>query len=375
MIQTIFIYNLILIASTFFVYCSEKTKYDLDRRFLLFCGFIVVSFPAAIRYNIAYDYESYVEIYDTKALEISIELGWKWLINFLSFLDFPAQSLFVASSILTYGILFLSYPKKYGYLVNFTYIVLIYLQSYSFVRSSLALSFVLFIVFKLSSRYSLTVVLLLLAIVGTVVHKSAFLYIPVFIFGRLLTLDFLSRIKYLLIVSVVPCFLFRFEILDFFLSLPIVDWLGYRGYLSDPHFLQRVELGSGLGFLIKLYALILPLFFIENNKISTSASNYMYAILIAGIVSLILSVTIMIFDRVYLAFILCYPITIYMIFTNFNFKKALLLIFPFLLFVLFFFELSIVKQTSDKCDSLRASPYVSIFNKFDDKSLSTFYCE
>lgn len=75
MIKTLLIYNFVLIASTFFVYISERVKYDFDRRFFLFCGFIVVVFPAAIRFNIAYDYESYVAIYESNALGSHIEIG------------------------------------------------------------------------------------------------------------------------------------------------------------------------------------------------------------------------------------------------------------------------------------------------------------
>lgn len=52
MIKTLVIYNFVLIASTFFVYIGERVKYDFDRRFFLFFGFIVVALPAAVRFNI-----------------------------------------------------------------------------------------------------------------------------------------------------------------------------------------------------------------------------------------------------------------------------------------------------------------------------------
>lgn len=293
----------------------------------------------------------------------------------MNFLDLPAQAFFIVSSILIYGLLFLSYPKKYGYIINLSYIALIYLQSYSLVRSSLILSCVLFIIFKISSKYSLTVIVILLAILGFTIHKTAFFYIPVFLLSKFLTLNVLLKIRYILIALVIPCFLFRYQILDFFFSLPAIDWLGYRGYLSNSHFLQKVELGTGLGFFVKLYLLVLPLLLIRQNKIPNNVFSYLNEILIVGVIALVLSVTIMIFDRVYLALIICYPIAIYMVFTSLSYQKALILVFPFLLFLLFFFELSITKQTTDKCDSLRVSPYISIFNKLDDKSLSTFYCD
>lgn len=139
-----------------------------------------------------YDYESYVAIYESNALGSHIEIGWKWLINFLNFLDLPAQdfySFFYSHLWPT----FLKLAKKYGYIINLSYIALIYLQSYSLVRSSFLLSCVLFIIFKISSKYSLTVIVILLAILGFTIHKTAFFYIPVFLLSKFLTLNVILK--------------------------------------------------------------------------------------------------------------------------------------------------------------------------------------
>ena len=70
--------------------------------------------------------------------------------------------------------------------------------------------------------------------------------------------------------------------------------------MSNSHFLQKVELGTGLGFFVKLYLLVLPLLLIRQNKIPNNLFCYLNGIFIVGVMALVLSVTIMIFDRVYL---------------------------------------------------------------------------
>lgn len=372
MFLTYGLYNFILIASTVFIYYSEKCRLSEDRRLLVFVAFVIVTLPAAVRYNIAYDYSSYVQIYNELGSSGNVEGFWVFFISVLNNFKLSSDSFFIFSSILIYGVFYFSLPKKYGYIINFIYILFFYFQSYSLIRSFLVTSYIFIICFSYMREPKIISHLVVLLVMSIFVHKSAIVFLALFLISIFIPINFWLRLRWISLILAVLLFIYRYEFIEFITNLPLLSWIGYDGYMLDPHFLTKVELGTGIGFLCKLLILFSPLFITQSLLLNNQKYSFCVVLLLFGVVSLILSVSYQIFDRLYLLSLIAYPIAVYLILLS---SSKTWIVLPFLLFGVIFFELSITKQLSSECESLRISPYVSIFNKDADRSLPISMCQ
>ncbi|HHH3377418.1 EpsG family protein [Morganella morganii] len=376
MFESLVLYNFIFLASSFLLYYSEKLKHRFDRIILTFISWLIIVAPAAIRYNIGVDYRGYVSIYNDIVTngESYVEPGFKLIITLASFLFNAPEGLFLISSILIYTVLFLSYPKKNSYVINYVFVGMFYLLSYSIIRSYIVLSFTMLGIMILikNRRYSVFIYFILISLAMTF-HKSAAILLIIPFFNNSLIINFFKRFSYIILFSLVIIFIFRFELTNLIIKSPVIKALGYEHYLNIPQFMRVVEIGTGLGVLFKMVLLLLPIFF---SKKIISLNKDLFIVIIScflAFISLCLGLTYFIFDRIQYLFIFAYILSPYALLTLIqvgNLKFIIkLIIFVIFLCIFMLFQKDIIANQSTFCFGYRVSPYVSIFNKTSDMSL------
>lgn len=371
---TLILYNFILFGSTFLIYCSEKCHFSFDRKILVFLAFLLVAAPAALRYNIGYDYQSYVQIYYSNLAETHIEIGFKYLILFLNYIGLPSESFFIITSIVIYGVFYLSLPARYGYLVNYLFIATWYFESLSVIRNSMAIVFVIYSLFDLYYKNNVVKYIIFILFTSVLFHKSAALFLVIVILkSSYIQLCIFEKSK-LLILLLIFCFIWRWQIIDIIINLPIIDWLGYRSYVNHEIYFKLTEFNSGLGVYGALFLLLSPLFFAKKLLKQIPNNIVFISVILCALISLILSTTYFIFSRIYLSFTIAFIFSGYLFATS-TLKYKLIFLLLIIIFATALFEKNIFTSNTSKCDNIRASPYVSIFNKADDQSSSIDMCQ
>lgn len=372
MFETIIFYNLILILSTFFVFCSEKVVGKYNRTIFLALSFLAIFLPAAIRYNIGSDYWSYVELYNAVGSgdPVPIELGTFGLMYILNYLELSVEWFFVITSFIIYFIYFLSLPEKGAAIYHFAYMVTSYLVTYNLIRSALAFSFILLFIklFLMKKNFYFLVIVFFAAFIF---HKSsvllivllAFIYFNISrifngFFGKILGIGFL-----------IFCFLKIDYLILKIVELNILDIFGYGHYVETGYF-QEVEMSTGLGFLLNISILFIPILIHNNIKNKMLYDKLVVNSSLLLLLASIAMASIGIFSRLQRFFIFGFIFSAhYMFFIEKKLLKSMAIIF-LVFWGILFFEISIIKSKSDVCGGSRVSPYVSIFNKYDDKSWS-----
>lgn len=374
MVMTLLLYNFILFGSTTCIFISEKCPRIFDKNIMRFAAFLIITIPAALRFNVGYDYPSYVQIFEKYSAGItpSIELFWLYLLNILTSMGLPSSSFFVVSAILIYGILILSYPKKYGYIINYMYITFFYFQSFTVVRSALALSLIIYALFHLINNkrfFSFTIIIIA---TGFLIHKSAYLFliIPIVCFAQ----KHIKLVYNKIVILILIAFLFTFglDIINYLIHSPIASWLGYNNYAKLSVFTRPAEINSGLGILLKLS--LLSLLFLIPYKHIQDERSLLYFLGLVTIGTFILSLKMFIFSRLHMLFIMGYFFVPYLLLLTTNRYRYLLILY-IALSSLLLFEHAIITQNTDRCVSIRVSPYISIFNKEEDQGIPWSVCE
>lgn len=371
MLETFLIYNLILFLSTICIFLAEKTKNNYLKFFLISVSFLIIFLPAAFRYNIGQDYWSYVNIYNAvgRGEDVSIEFGTKLIMEVLNYNNINVEFFFFFTSFLIYFVYFLSLPKNGAAIYHCVYMMTYYFVTYNLIRSAIAFSFILLLLKCLIERRS-GLIAFFVFICALSFHKSSVLILLVLPF---LFLDLKGIFKYFyvkisLVIFLLILFFFRFAVVDFVVDLGLLDILNYDDYFNSPYFF-KVEFNTGVVFFVNFFILLLPVIFLSKSL----SKNDVFDNLIIGSIVMLLVATIMaaaigIFSRLQRFFqyaILFIPLC-FMFYKNKTLKWSLLLLFLLWYFVLF--ELNIYKLQSDVCSGARISPYVSIFNKEDDRS-------
>lgn len=373
MAGTYLLYNGIVIFSTIFVFFAEKTKHEGLRWLLLAGSFLIIYIPAAIRYNIGSDYWSYESLYNQYLIgdDLYIESGSKLIMFIMSELGLSAHWFFVITSFLIYFVYYLSLPKKGASLYHFTYMLTFYLTSYNLVRSAITFSFILlFLKFFILRKNNL--ILFLVFMCAFAFHKSAILILfifPFLYFRTILLLEsVLFRVSFILCIGVL--FLSRSTVVEGLLKYGILEFFGYGHYVGSAYF-SDVEFGTGMGFLINIFVVLIPVIFYCREKNKDIRFNAVVIVSVIFMVfSSVMTATIGIFSRLQTFF--QYAIVLipgYLLNYNKKYVRHILILIFFFWF-LTLFEVNIYKARSDVCGGGRINPYVSIFNKEDDKSWS-----
>ncbi len=376
MFESLVLYNIIFLASSFLLYYNEKLKHRFDRIILTLISWLIIVVPAAIRYNIGIDYRGYVSIYNdivTKG-DSYVEPGFKLIITLASSLFNSPEGLFLISSILIYTVLFLSYPKKNAYVINYIFVGMFYLLSYTFIRSYIALSFTMLGIMILikNKRYS-NIMFFLLIFLAMTFHKSAVILLILPLLNNSFIIKLFKKFSYIILLLLIIIFIFRFELANLIIKSPVIKALGYEHYLNNDQYMRVVEIGSGLGILFKMALLLLPVFF--SKRIISLNKNLCIVIISCSLafIALSLGLTYFIFDRIQYLFFFAYilsPYSLLILFQIDNLKFIIKLIMSVIFICIFIlFQKDIIANQSTFCFGHRVSPYVSIFNKSSDMSL------
>lgn len=177
----------------------------------------------------------YVTIYNniSSEVDVHVEMGFYYLNKTLITFGLSVEWLFIVTSILIYGLMFISYPKKNGYLMHLFFMILFYLGTYVFIRTYLvfvmtSMAIIQYIYFKSTFKF------LCLIVIAAMFHKSALILIFLPLFDNYFIRYLVD--KYLIVLLV---FFYRFNFIDYILNLSIIDLFGYKGYVENPHFLKK----------------------------------------------------------------------------------------------------------------------------------------
>lgn len=141
-------------------------------------GFLI--FISAFRYNIGYDYSSYVALFFSPLDEMSIEPAFNFIVSSIKYLGLDYQMLFVIYALLTMFFLHLGCRYYTGYYVLpialYGLIPMLYWNNQSIIRQAVAISIIFwgskYIVEQNFKKYILTVFL------AATFHFTAFIMLP-----------------------------------------------------------------------------------------------------------------------------------------------------------------------------------------------------
>lgn len=376
MAETFFLYFSILLFSTGFAYAHEKACREQNKELAAIFSlllFLVAFIPAAIRYRVGTDYWSYIEIFEiiAKDGETHVEIGYEYINRLIAILGLDAQWLVVCVSFITYSIFYKALPVKKGWYINIIFITSYYLYTYSNFRTGIVFSLMFYALINyIKSKKLLT--FLFFVLISSLMHKSAIFYIivPVLLSERVEKF-FACRwnISIAMVLSIL-FFLLADQIIKFIVNVGVVNVFGYSGYVNSELYFSDPQLGSGLGVLARALPLILfiMLGFSEVHKNKAMAKGSALAFFFIFLISL--SSTIEILSRLENLFFPVYMLVCYIFITNSSRVKAstFISITTFIFIILFIKDIE--GSQSDLCKGMRISPYVSILNKEDDKSLT-----
>lgn len=361
MLSAFFIYNAILILSTFFVYYAGRCRYKFDRYILLFLTFLVLFIPAAIRYNVGADFESYTHIYNNLDSYLHLEPAYLQLNIILQKLQLHPQYLFIITSALIYGVYILSIPNsRFSWIYHIFFMTMLYFFSLAILRQAIALSFSL-IAFQalLKRKYLLFTINI---IIGILFHKSTLLVLllaPI----AMIKIDKKNRFNPTLAISLSLFFImFSSEFITF--SFDIARALNIHGasyYQNHLYFSGAANTTTGLGVILKLI-IPLTLIFTAKNIVANNTQYYVAIIFsMAYLLSVILASQIHIFGRVSRIFEFMPIIGIYLILHY----KAVSIKNIFILIVIIaniaVFQKTIYTEQYGSRKGLEISPYQTIF--------------
>ncbi|WP_276390446.1 EpsG family protein [Eudoraea chungangensis] len=186
---TFFVYLATLFSSVLLArngFHLNKLKYDRGNYFIVGCSLLVLVLVSGLRYDTGKDYQNYSYLYEEvqfmdNTAELDMEIGYTVLVEFLNNLNLEVWSFFMISAFLTYILFFYSFNKYKPilYLGIFFYITYgFYFYSFNGVRQAIAMSALsVAVMFAQERKIVLYLVVILL---GGLMHKSLFLFIPLY---------------------------------------------------------------------------------------------------------------------------------------------------------------------------------------------------
>lgn len=342
--STYFFYNLLLLSVVVFGYKAEYTNGKRVRFFSRVCVFLSLFVPAAIRLEVGYDYDNYSNIYEGVKLSAIAEPGYLFLQEFARFYQLDTQWIFVLSSFVMYfPICFFIGRKSYFLIVTF-YTLYVYLESLSFVRQYMAVSFLIcglyYYLYSLGKKKWLY-----FSFASLLFHLSSALY--------LLTIPFRKFvIKHSLIVwgivLISYVFIIRLSFTDFVFGLAALIMPSYAAYATTGWNVDT-ELGSGLGVVTRLLIPLCVLFYRKKLLFQNKKNCYLVSLSLLYIIVNFLTVKIQIFGRLndLFSFVILFGVSELLQMNSINRKVIVIL--------LLFFSLSLFEK-----NIMHVYPYQSI---------------
>lgn len=323
------IYNSILFFSFLFSFIAEYGKGG--KNFLRILVFITLWLPAAIRYEVGVDYNSYVEIYEGIRPNLINELGFLYIQNVLQWIGCSVQWLFVMTSFIMYVPLCLALKQQnYCSIISF-YVLFVYFSSLGFIRQFLAVSCLVYSLYNYLYTYDNKKCYWGM-ILSLMFHYSALCYLIVFFLFR----DFRIGIKRMLVIIVL--FYGLIISIDFvpFLFKSVAIFIPSYGAYIDSIFNAPTPLGTGLGVLSRL---LIPFCVLLNADKLINKNNRNSLLVILNLIYIlvnILAVNIFVFVRLNELFLFVLPFSFAeLLKIRFKYKKIVMSLICILSIILF----------------------------------------
>lgn len=357
---TLFLYNSILILCFIFSYIAEKGSTAKLRLFARFIVFLVLLIPAALRYETGTDYGAYVRMFFSDTKLAAKEPLWMFLNKFVASLNLSVQWIFVFAAILIYYPICFKLERKHYCLSIVLYVILgFYFKSYNGLRQMIAVSFVLWAIIDIEKKKYIKPIFLL--VIGYFFHTSV-----LFVFPCLL----LSKIKlkgkiFPFFVLLLGCMLIiKLNFLEIAFKLLSIMGSHYARF-EGGKYAEKMELGTGVGVILKLGFTILACFFYGKILSKEPQKQVALNLTIVYVWTYLLAAQFVIMGRLRDLFIFI-PLIIsgYAVEYAGKYKKIIKVILVVVTLILF--EYDIPKQTRDNFSN-STYPYYSIFYKGEIK--------
>lgn len=358
MIGSYLLYSLVLILSTLCGYHIEKSKSIRQERTFRILLFLILWIPSALRYGIGTDYMSYVDIFNFIDDANYIEIGFKSICVFLNWLGIDSFWLFAVIGAITYAPFCFGLPRKVMFSSTFMFICSFYLSTYTGIRQTMAVSFILYASYQLLAGYDKC--FFIIAVTASLFHMSALLLLPFYVIRHLA--DKQAMIVAFCAIAIV--IILNANIVEFIFSNPLILATPYGRYADSDFFTQETQLGSGLGLLSRILLPVLTLFFVKQLKGKYVNIGYIPLVCIAFVVCSYLTSKVYVFNRLGDLFKFV-PILVFGLLVSsvqFRYKKPVIACFALLYVVLYFMDQYNSTKTIGFGGGMGIMPYQSIFD-------------
>ncbi len=351
MTYTLLIYNAVLLFACALAFGVRISRGGWEWLFRLLL-FLVLWVPAALRYGIGTDYASYASIFYSPSGELArIEPGYAWLNYAIMACGGQAEWLFALVSLLTYAPVAFCVRRKHILPVVVLFVLTMYLASYSTIRQSLAVVWVLVALSRYIDDGEVAHTYVWIAAASTI-HLSVLLVLP-FVLVRRIHIP----VWVLLLLLPVAYVVVRMGFIDFLFSSGLFLDSKY-GVYAGSQFDKPTELGSGLGILLRM---VIPLLYLVYSGRMGRRCDVVLYLVVAYIVAYMLSMQVHVFNRLVDVFAFA-PVLAFSVMSSGLRKRAALVAVVLLLFVNF--QKIIVANPSDAHSGLGIAPYKTLFEKY-----------
>ena len=348
---TLILYFSIILFSTLFGVGVERGNSIQERICRLLC-FLTLWVPAAIRYDIGTDYPAYEEFfYDTYS--DYMETGFQAIFAFVRWVNNDPRLMFAIVAFLTYLPICFFLPKERFALVMFFFTVTFYMNTYSILRQSLAVCIIAYAFYYLI-QHGGKIRFAIFVLIATLFHSSAILCL-LFIFIKPVK----SAKTIFIIIAVALGFVLMTDIVSILFNNAFFLATRYADYASNE-FSRETELGSGLGWMIRLSLPVVVL--LSTPRIIKENENFTYLIAanLLYMCALILCTQVYIFGRFVFCFHFVTFLSIAMIYDYLG-KYRKIIVLGLAILTLAYFYVSIFMDTTG---AIGVSPYKTIFNPY-----------
>lgn len=251
MLSTFFIYNSVMVVSVLFAFLSRIAKDNTGRRISLAITFLSLFLISALRSGVGADFENYETIFNNIDYFTAdrIEPGFLWINKFLSYLGFPAQSIFVVMAfIVAYFVVLASRKVRRPEQLVLAYCLLFYLDSLNIIRQAAATAILLYAILCLIDRENKR--FLLFVLLATSLHYSAILFLPII---------FVNNIKFdkkMLLLTVLLTIVFiRISVIEILINSSVLSGTKYNFYLGSTIYNFESGFWSTVLFLLRYIVL------------------------------------------------------------------------------------------------------------------------
>jgi hypothetical protein len=186
MLETYILYTTIFIAAAFWAYIAQRGSDAPQRMWARAFCFMCLFLPAALRYGIGTDYAAYHTIYEHGFPDYmqTLEPGFVFIGHLCRMIGLPPVAFIAVISGMTYALICFCTPRKHIFtIVTFYILSFIYLNSYSMVRQTLALSMLLCAFSLFYENHRIKGIFLLAA--ASLMHYSSLVAVPILIFSMM----------------------------------------------------------------------------------------------------------------------------------------------------------------------------------------------